>query len=86
MGLQGQLNKELEKAKASGRFMVMISYVDRATEILHHNTITNDFKVGDFDACILEHSKHLNDQRAKAGKGVSRGTFSSEEDKEDNAA
>ncbi len=80
MGLQGQIGKELEKAKASGRMLIMISYIDKETELLHHRTFTDNFPVGDFERVIAEHTKHLREQKGKTGRGPAGGPQGSEED------
>jgi len=82
MGLSGQISKELERAKQSGRFLVMISYVEKETDLVKHRTFTEDFPVREFQNCISEHSRHLKEQAQKAGKGKSDGTPGSEADPE----
>lgn len=80
MGLQGQIGREMEKAKQAGKLLIMISYIDKDTDLLHHRTFTDNFPVGDFDRCILEHTKHLNEQKNKVGKGPITGSRESDEE------
>ena len=86
MGVQGQIGKEIERARQAGRMLVMISYIDKETELLHHRTLTDDFPVKEFETCMMEHAKHLKEQAAKAGKGAARGAQGSEEIAEDPTA
>jgi hypothetical protein len=86
MGLQGQISKEIEKAKESGKYLIMLSYIDKDTELLHHRTFTSEFLIGDFDRVILEHTKHLNEERSKTGRSRARGAQGSEENPKDTPA
>jgi len=80
MGFQDRLEAIITKARKSGKMLVMISYVDEKTEILQHNTLTQNFPVGDFERSVHEHSKHLRglakqaeiDEKARPTSGEQR--------------
>ena len=54
-------------AEQSGRYLIMVTYIEPQTEILKHDTFTNDFPYVDMERSVLEHSKHLADLKRKAG-------------------